>query len=269
MTAINATTAPATPEDIARQSKLVPHLLLRWAGAWTDLIVLMAFLVVPDFLLGNETYRATMLFWLGAAALYFPIAEGLWGRTVGKLLTGMIVVDKAGNAPGIGRAAVRTILRLVEVNPVLVGGLPAGIAVALSKNRQRLGDMLAQTYVVRVKALEKAKGSPIAVERAETHASSAMVLKIGPVTLLPAVGMTIEPRLLGSRGAGRGKGPIADIMADLDDPSALALRNLSHQPYRATLPDGRTVDLLHEDRVRLLPGTVIDFGGIEGALQRA
>jgi len=45
------------------------------------------------------------------------------------------------------------VTRLVEVNPLLLGGLPAGIAVAMSRRRQRLGDMLAGTYVVRRKDL--------------------------------------------------------------------------------------------------------------------
>jgi uncharacterized RDD family membrane protein YckC len=41
----------------------------------------------------------------------------------------------------------------VEVNPLVVGGLPAAIAVGMSHNRQRLGDMLAHTFVVRVSDL--------------------------------------------------------------------------------------------------------------------
>jgi uncharacterized RDD family membrane protein YckC len=40
------------------------------------------------------------------------------------------------------------LLRLVEVNPLLVGGLPAGIVAVLSPRKQRLGDMLAGTLVV-------------------------------------------------------------------------------------------------------------------------
>ena len=51
----------------------------------------------------------------------------------------------------------RTLLRLFEVNPLLLGGIPAAIAVLCSKNRQRLGDMLAGTYVIRTKDLAKAR----------------------------------------------------------------------------------------------------------------
>jgi uncharacterized RDD family membrane protein YckC len=47
----------------------------------------------------------------------------------------------------------RTLARLVEVNP-LGGGLIAAIAVLATKDHQRLGDLWAGTYVVRVEALQ-------------------------------------------------------------------------------------------------------------------
>ena len=83
-----------------------------------------------------------------AAIAYFPVSEGLWGRTVGKLVTGLVVVDSKGNRPGLLRATGRTVTRMIEVNPFLLGGLPAGLIVFASKRRQRLGDMLAGTYVI-------------------------------------------------------------------------------------------------------------------------
>jgi uncharacterized RDD family membrane protein YckC len=43
---------------------------------------------------------------------------------------------------------VRTLFRLIEVNPILAGGLPAGIAVIATRGKQRLGDMAAGTYVL-------------------------------------------------------------------------------------------------------------------------
>jgi uncharacterized RDD family membrane protein YckC len=43
---------------------------------------------------------------------------------------------------------VRTLLRLLEANPLLFGGLPAGVAILLSGRNQRLGDLAAGTMVV-------------------------------------------------------------------------------------------------------------------------
>ena len=91
-----------------------------------------------------------------AALAYFPVTEGIWGRSAGKLITGAIVVNEDGDPPGIPKALVRTLLRLVEVNPFLMGGVPAGLCVVATKHHQRLGDLLANTYVVPFKALKAA-----------------------------------------------------------------------------------------------------------------
>lgn len=90
----------------------------------------------------------------GAGALcltylaYFFLFESLWSRTPGKYLQGLVVVDSSGARCGWRRALVRTLLRLLEANPLLFGGLPAGVAVLTSKRSQRLGDLAAGTLVV-------------------------------------------------------------------------------------------------------------------------
>jgi len=123
----------------------------RWLGAWIDFIVLLLFLVIPDYVLGNETYQATLFVWLGLGVAYFPVMETLLGRTVGKFVARTRVVDARGQNPSIIQSVVRTLFRLIEVNPVLVGGVPAGIAASVSRHKQRLGDMAAHTYVLREK----------------------------------------------------------------------------------------------------------------------
>jgi uncharacterized RDD family membrane protein YckC len=121
----------------------------RWLAAWIDFVVLASLFLIPDLVLGNALYRKTIFVWLGLAFAYFPVLETVYGRSLGKLLTGIIVVNEYGQLPRLGQAIVRTLLRLIEVNPFLIGGLPAGIAVLLSRSKQRLGDMLARTYVIK------------------------------------------------------------------------------------------------------------------------
>jgi len=82
------------------------------------------------------------------ALVYYWLPEGLWGATPGKGLAGLRVVDDAGGVPGLGRSVVRTLLRLIEINPILVGGLPAALVAARSRTGRRLGDMLAGTVVL-------------------------------------------------------------------------------------------------------------------------
>jgi uncharacterized RDD family membrane protein YckC len=60
-------------------------------------------------------------------------------------------------------AALRTILRIIEVNPLLFGAIPAAITIISTRRRQRLGDMLAETVVVLTRARETRKARSSAV----------------------------------------------------------------------------------------------------------
>jgi uncharacterized RDD family membrane protein YckC len=80
--------------------------------------------------------------------LYFLVWEGLTGQTIGKLLSGLVVIQFDGRRINWRQALIRTVWRLVEVNPVF-GAIPAGIAAWLSPHHQRLGDAFAGTIVVR------------------------------------------------------------------------------------------------------------------------
>jgi len=79
--------------------------------------------------------------------LYYTLLEGATGRTVGKFITGIRVVDaQTGRNPGLLAALVRTLLRLIDgILAYLVGFL----VVINSDSRRRLGDMAAKTLVVR------------------------------------------------------------------------------------------------------------------------
>jgi len=137
-----------TPDAIAR-SYDTSIIVRRWLGCWVDFIALAAIFLLPDALLGNAMYQKLLPLWIMLAVAYFPLTEGLTGRSLGKLATRTIVVNATGNKPGIARAFLRTLLRLVEVNPLLFGGIPAGLVAMSSKTRQRLGDVAAHTYVLK------------------------------------------------------------------------------------------------------------------------
>ncbi len=187
--------APKTPiQDLAERSGSGDLLLRRAVGACIDFIVLFLFLLIPDAALGNELYQKTIWLWLGALALYFVLGEGLWGRTVGKLIMGTVVVDAAGQVPGILKAVARTVLRIVEVNPLSLC-LPAVIAFAASTRRQRLGDMLARTYVVHAVDLKALRnGLPPALSGQAATPTQTVAERANPVSLLVlrAIGAQID-----------------------------------------------------------------------------
>ncbi|GAA0233245.1 RDD family protein [Cryptosporangium japonicum] len=84
--------------------------------------------------------------WLVVAVLYYVLMEAYLGRTLGKMLMRIQVVDEVtGRPPGLLKAVVRTAARVVDGG---CGYLVALVVVVNSQRRRRIGDMLAHTLVV-------------------------------------------------------------------------------------------------------------------------
>ena len=72
----------------------------------------------------------------------------LWsGRSIGKRAAGIRVISATGAAEGFWSILLRNIARLVDFLPVLF--IVGSIAILASANNQRVGDMLANTIVIR------------------------------------------------------------------------------------------------------------------------
>jgi len=85
--------------------------------------------------------------WVVVALLYYLLLEGIFGRTVGKLVTGIRVIDaRTGRTPGMFTVLIRTLLRVIDG---LGGYLLGWIVVVLNDRRRRLGDIAADTLVIR------------------------------------------------------------------------------------------------------------------------
>jgi uncharacterized RDD family membrane protein YckC len=80
---------------------------------------------------------------------YFFFGERFFGKTLGKLALKITIVNKHGRKPSLYQVFTRTAARIIELNPCLIGGLPAFLFVAFTKSRQRLGDIIAGTYVIK------------------------------------------------------------------------------------------------------------------------
>ncbi len=83
-----------------------------------------------------------------AYLLYFFVFEVAFARTPGKIFQGLIIRNIDGQKCNAKQIFIRTLTRVFEANPILFGGLPAGLMVATSTSRQRIGDTLAGTVVV-------------------------------------------------------------------------------------------------------------------------
>jgi uncharacterized RDD family membrane protein YckC len=87
---------------------------------------------------------------LPAAIIYFlyhPIVEvAMHGRTPGKRMAGLVLVNRSGGTPGIGALLIRNVFRLIDSLPAFyVVGL---VTCFITANRVRIGDMAAGTLLV-------------------------------------------------------------------------------------------------------------------------
>jgi len=84
---------------------------------------------------------------VGAVIVYFTLAEGLFGRTIGKALFRLEVRADGGDRMTFGQGAVRNLFRPVDELPMFyVLGL---VLVVHDARGRRLGDRVARTRVVR------------------------------------------------------------------------------------------------------------------------
>ncbi len=79
---------------------------------------------------------------------YFTYFEGTTGQTIGKRVVGIrVVVFGSGRPPDLGKAAVRNLLRIVDWLPAFY--FIGFVLALLTARKQRLGDVVADTVVVR------------------------------------------------------------------------------------------------------------------------
>jgi uncharacterized RDD family membrane protein YckC len=77
---------------------------------------------------------------------YYLVLEYYRGQTLGKMVVGIRVIDRAtGGRPSLRAVAIRTVLRLVDG---FASYLVAFVCALASIERQRLGDRAARTLVV-------------------------------------------------------------------------------------------------------------------------
>jgi uncharacterized RDD family membrane protein YckC len=82
------------------------------------------------------------------AAMILSWMEGRWGWSPGKRLMGIRVLGVDLKPCGFGRALLRTLMILADGQFFWVVAM---LVAAITQNRQRVGDVIARTVVVRVR----------------------------------------------------------------------------------------------------------------------
>ena len=122
------------------------------------LLTLLA-LISPDLAIAMSTLSYFLL------SIGYGIAmEWMWrGQTLGKRVLGLRVMDARGLKLHVSQIVIRNVLRAVDTLPMLY--MVGGIACAVNRYSQRLGDIAANTVVIRHQPLSIPDVGAMAGER--------------------------------------------------------------------------------------------------------
>lgn len=123
----------------------------RVLGAIIDIIVLLVVSIVYGMMFGKAEDASVSVTGIPALILftlmflYFAVMETTTGKTIGKYVSKTKVVDDRGEKISWRQAIGRNLIRIVDGFFFYLVGF---ISIIGSKNKQRLGDMISETYVI-------------------------------------------------------------------------------------------------------------------------
>lgn len=123
----------------------------RILGGLIDIVILVIFAIIWSMIFGTNVAGIQTVSGVPALVeflvviLYYIILEATTGKTLGKYIVKTKVVNAQGNKISWGQSIGRNLMRIIDG---LFIYLVAVIAIAASKDKQRLGDMAAKTYVI-------------------------------------------------------------------------------------------------------------------------
>jgi uncharacterized RDD family membrane protein YckC len=130
----------------------------RFLANYIDTLITMAPFATPVYFLFKEDtffdnpfrFFALFLFSMVSMVLvsyfYFSLLEGIWGKTIGKKICGIAVLKDNFTKCTISKGLLRNLLRIVDFFFYYLVGV---VSMAGTMKWQRLGDIVAETIVVR------------------------------------------------------------------------------------------------------------------------
>ncbi len=130
----------------------------RFLADWVDTLITMVPFAVPAYLLFegesflDNPFRffALILFLMSAMLLvcyfYRSLLEGIWGKTIGKRICGIVVLKDDFTKCDIPKGLLRNLMRIVDLFFYYWVGV---VSIVATMKWQRLGDIVAGTVVVR------------------------------------------------------------------------------------------------------------------------
>jgi len=122
----------------------------RFAATLLDMLFIMSYLIVLGIIYGGSQSNVLMFFGLIPVAIYSIASELMMnGQSWGKKILKIKVVKLDGTSNTFSGYFLRWIIRLVEI--IALFGTVATITIILNRKGQRLGDIAANTSVIRIR----------------------------------------------------------------------------------------------------------------------
>jgi uncharacterized RDD family membrane protein YckC len=104
------------------------------------------FFGVASSLSGSQLIHSGIIGW--GFLLYYIGFESRYGQTLGKRIVGIVVTKRDGSHIGLKESIIRNLARFIDVLPTLY--ILGASVMGATDNNQRIGDLAAKTYVVKV-----------------------------------------------------------------------------------------------------------------------
>jgi uncharacterized RDD family membrane protein YckC len=183
-----------TPENVAFGyevagigSRFLAAMIDTAISTFLQMVIAFSLLLLGRYFLpaGLETNNDALIWWIVGAALlllfaiqwgYYILFEVYWnGQSPGKRWVGLRVIQNDGTPITVGGAAIRNLIRLVDMLPAFYGiGL---VTMFIDRQSRRLGDLAAGTLVVldkgrlKLESLGVSQAAPFTTQPPETEAS--------------------------------------------------------------------------------------------------
>lgn len=136
--------------------------LFKFAYIFFWVIVLLS---TDAFGVKGESAVVILIVVIAAPLIFYDLLFEVFmhGQSLGKKIIKIKVVKLDGTQPSIGSYLLRWLIRLFEVD--LLYGMVAIVAIASSKNKQRLGDMAGGTTVIRIRPAVTIKDTILQIQQ--------------------------------------------------------------------------------------------------------
>jgi uncharacterized RDD family membrane protein YckC len=172
----------------------------RVVGRIIDLVINVAYVVIVILFLsyaGNGLQGAgtVVVFLLFLPVVFYDLVSEivLNGQSVGKKVMGIKVISLSGDQPTISQYLIRWLFRVIDFS--ILGGLVALILVAVTEKKQRLGDLIAGTVLIKLNprtSLSHTMYEPVSTVEYKVTYPEASYLNDNDIQLVKEVILTVR-----------------------------------------------------------------------------